>query len=174
MRSVIVALALIVFGLLGAVFKLVQKNHRQSVRYTYECPARLNDVWMSVVDNPLRRGGFLPTNLIPFVQFLPPRERFEQSHNYPLVCPGTKSKLGPAKDVEKWMDYTYIDWFPWRTQSNGIGDNYPLMYDRHFGNHGGRGVFVLKVDGNVIWDAGALWLKSFAKKHPEYKIKLPD
>lgn len=173
MRGSIVGLAVLVVVLTTMWLRSERKNQRCVTNFKYECPERLVDVWAQVSERS-RRSGILPSNLISFAEMFRPRPSHFESHTYPLVCPGTESNLGAPKDVHQWMDYIFLDWSLWQADSITFGGDYPLMYDRALANHGGRGVYVLRVDGTVIWDPGAEWLKRFAVEHPQLKIRLPN
>lgn len=75
-----------------------------------------------------------------------------------------------ATNADDWMDYIYI---PWGTGTN-TPPGYPLMYDRRFSNHGGRGVNVLLADGSVHWDECGNSIATFAREHPDVHLPLPE
>jgi hypothetical protein len=71
------------------------------------------------------------------------------------------------------FDYTYINWSTIFAHVKEVPGDYPLAYDRTLANHVGRGVYVIKVDGTVIWDEGAYWIRRFSAQHPEYRVPVP-
>jgi hypothetical protein len=70
--------------------------------------------------------------------------------------------------------YYYIDWSKLPHDTNVSFNHYPLAYDRHMSNHDGRGINVLMVNGTVIWDANAQWLKVFETDHPDLQLPMPE
>ena len=85
-----------------------------------------------------------------------------------------------------YCDYTLVDWTTEATRSKTAPDEsgsillrpqlskYPLVFDRHLANHHGRGIHVILIDGTLLWDRDARWLKAFAAQHPEVRIPQPD
>jgi hypothetical protein len=72
-------------------------------------------------------------------------------------------------------DYYCIDWSKLPHSTNEITFNeYPLAYDRSMTNHNGRGINILMVQGTIMWDANAEWLKIFAAVHPDDKLPIPE
>lgn len=85
-----------------------------------------------------------------------------------LKCPGVKANSAASQS-----DYFYVDWSKLQLAPNAFSGKYPLMYDRHTSNHGGRGINVLMVDGSVEWDSNAERLKKFVAEHPDAKLPIP-
>ena len=143
-------------------------------RYRYECPMRLYELrgratmWASF------EGHGFPSNLTFFVNGYRTTAAKERVHLHPLLCPGSKTKLGDVKTIAASSDYEYVNWSKWFTSPQEGPGSYPMLYDRRTSNHMGRGVFVVRVDGSVMWDVGVEWLTEFAKRHPEYQIPLPE
>jgi hypothetical protein len=134
---------------------------------TYErwrCSARLQALWFDIMqcaEDPdrapppdlaayMRASAICPANL--------------------LVCPGTGRAPGEPSAAAAWADYYYVSW----GQIDDVTRSYPLMYDRHLSNHSGKGVNVLLVSGEVIWDEGAAYLRHFALEHKDKTIPVPD
>jgi len=90
-----------------------------------------------------------------------------------LHCPGSKTKPGLLSDADEWQDYIYIDWSRYYGAEK-VPDDYPLIYDRRLSNHDGKGINVVTVGGEVYWDPDAGKLCSFALRHPEYEVPLPE
>jgi hypothetical protein len=89
-----------------------------------------------------------------------------------LICSGSGHMPGSFSNADSWADYTLVDW-PALLGTNSVPSNYPIAYDRSMGNHGGRGVNVLTVDGLVRWDPKAEGLRKFAAEHPNFKLSVP-
>jgi hypothetical protein len=165
-----------VVAIMGAGMTYVKRRceHDLNVRFRYECPLRMFAVWSSLSDAETRRTGFFPTNLVPFAKSYPPSMLSNPANNYPLLCPGSTTQPGSVTNVDQWTDYLYVPWARYFPSKRAVPENYPLMYDRRFSNHGGRGVYVLKMNGDVIWDGGAAWLKRFSTEHPEFLLPMPE
>lgn len=88
-----------------------------------------------------------------------------------FLCSGLRSTsfILDTKEVPV-PDYTYVYW-PAGSQTP---EGYPLIYDRLFSNHGAGGINVIRVDGVVIWDAGAEWLRRFAGENRPAGLSLPE
>lgn len=61
------------------------------------------------------------------------------------VCPSTRSKVGPLKNVREWSDYLYISGL-----TEDDRPNIALIIEKP-GNHQGAGGDVLFIDGHVEW-----------------------
>ena len=71
--------------------------------------------------------------------------------------------------------YRYVDWSARQfARIEDVPGEYPLVYDNALSNHVYNGVYVLKVDGSVMWDAGAELIGEFSSRHPEYHIVVPQ
>jgi len=68
--------------------------------------------------------------------------------------------------------YIYVDWSRWFT-NGAVPIDYPLVYESKRNVHG-DGINVVLMDGSVSWDEGARWITEFAKKHPEYRLEIPQ
>jgi len=82
-------------------------------------------------------------------------------------CPAARCECSETR-------YIYSYWPPEIVRSNlSEISRFPLVYDGSLDNHRGRGVNVLLVDGTVLWDENAGWLRAFSDKYPTFKIGLP-
>jgi len=88
-----------------------------------------------------------------------------------LACPG--GKLNPTTRSNYQAGYYYVDWTKHQPQPNFGAGKYPLIYDRFMLNHDGKGVNVLMMDGSVMWDADAEWLKKFASENTNVTLSIP-
>jgi hypothetical protein len=143
------------------------------VRYSYECPMRLEGLGMFIANDHTLSGRY-PSNLASVVKMSEPTPRQRRLHLHPLLCPGSATEPGSATNIDEWSDYLYVDWSKWYQGTNQPPGSYPMLYDRRISNHGGRGIYVLKVDHSVIWDGGGSWLAEFSERHPQYQIQLPQ
>ena len=114
-----------------------------------------------------------PPDLSLFAKQLRPPKDEPRQHQYPLLCPGSDTPIGTWETAAKWSDYIYINWSGSIVGTNFVQPWYPLAYDSRMSNHSGRGVYVIKVDGTVIWDRGAEWIKTFGREHTNFLIVLP-
>jgi hypothetical protein len=89
-------------------------------------------------------------------------------------CPGFRASGSARGDVDSRLGYFFVDWSKWFSKTNPVPNDYPLIYDYQLSNHNGRGINVLVVDGSVFWDDGAHWLQDFARKHPDFKLQIPE
>jgi hypothetical protein len=141
-------------------------------RYRYECPMHLEDVGESIMTaahklGPISEDLTSLTNLLAFTPDQPLRR------TRPYLCPAVQTPADPNRAGS--FGYRYVDWSA--RQFAGIKDvpgEYPLVYDNALSNHVYRGVYVLKVDGSIMWDAGAEWIREFSSRHPEYHIVVPQ
>jgi len=85
-------------------------------------------------------------------------------------CGGRRTPSDPSSSDQARGDYLYVAWATGASTPN----NYPVFYDRWLANHGGRGIYVVRVDGEVFWDRGAEWLLSFCKTHQDLRLPLPE
>ena len=90
-----------------------------------------------------------------------------------LMCPRTGHPPGNFTNADSWTDYIFLNWEA-ILGSNSVPSDYPLAYDRRLGNHKGKGVNVLRVDGLAFWDPGAKWLAAFADRHPSFRVPIPE
>ena len=148
-----------------------QIDHDLSIRFRYECPHRLFAIWM-FIDEHSKRSNRFPSDLSLLTKKLGTQRFQGRQHLHPLLCPGSNSQLGSIQNASEWIDYTYINWS--LSSPESVKPWYPVAYDRSISNHLGRGVYVLKLDGTVIWDRGAEWLKNFARDHTNLSIVLPE
>jgi hypothetical protein len=83
------------------------------------------------------------------------------------------AEVSPAVGKPGEDDYIYIDWQQFANGPKWGFDRFPVIYDRQLSNHGGRGIYILLTNGDVIWDSGATWLRQFAAEHQEDRIPIP-
>lgn len=178
MRTVTIAtLCGIAGGLLCTA--LAMNFHRMRVyqitaKCNYECPMHLADLSgiLLALANEADRS---PHDLTAVTQKVPVSEYNARWRLHPALCPGAYGTIDPRKPDPHRLGYVYVDW-----SSNGFAHvtnvpaDYPLAYDQSFSNHAGKGVFVVKVNGNVIWDQSGEWIRVFIKKHPEYHLSTPE
>ena len=84
-----------------------------------------------------------------------------------LMCPAVDDHKKDVPNGTDWGDFTYINWPNNFDVPEREYREYPQLYDCAFSNHGGRGINILRIGGDVLWDPGATWLKNFAASHPE-------
>jgi len=119
-----------------------------------------------------KKQGRIPDDLTSLTNLMPLLPELAQWRTRPYLCPAVRGPVDPKRAGS--FGYTYVDWSS--RQFARIADvpgEYPLVYDNAYSNHQDRGIYVLKVDGSVIWDAGGAWLLEFSSKHPEYRISVP-
>ncbi len=146
----------------------------QRTNYTYECSMRLSDLWMLARNATSVAGYNYPTNIEFFSRGFRLTPSKESVRLHPLLCPGSETTVKQVgKDITH-ADYVYVNWGTSFGAPTNVPGAYPLFFDRALSNHAGKGVYVIRVDGSVVWDPGATWIRSFAKAHPEYRIQLPN
>ena len=91
-----------------------------------------------------------------------------------LMCPAVHHQKEYVPDGTQWGDYTYINWSKYYDIPDKVPEDFPILYDRSMSNHGGRGINIVRIDGSVLWDPGAAWLRNFAASHPQYDIPVPE
>ena len=150
--------------------------HMQA-RPSPDCPAKLSRLGDAIVQYANDNRDAFPPSAADLI--VPGRMYVAQSY---FRCPKADSRAVPPQSIatDGRMDYLYVYW------PDGLKTprDYPVMYDRRLSNHGGRGIYVLRIEEVVIrsredrpevmWDENATWLKKFAKEHPEFDIPLPD
>jgi len=142
-------------------------------RYTYECPFHLEDLWTVVMALAKERGRF-PQDLTVVARKVPlVSERNIRLRLSPVLCPASQAPVGRGRPATNVFDYTYINWSSTFPHVADVPGDYPLAYDRTLSNHLGRGVYVVKVDGSVVWDEGAEYLREFSTRHPGFHIPPP-
>lgn len=88
-------------------------------------------------------------------------------------CPGAINDNNSKHDFASRAGYYYKNWSEWFGETNIVPNTYPVIYDSQFINHNHKGINIVLVRGKVLWDEKGLWLKNFAKEHPEYGLALP-
>lgn len=96
-------------------------------------------------------------------------ERLGDAGKCLIVCPCASTCPGEWGSVDSWADYVYVSW----PSGADTPDDHPLIYDADLSNHGGRGINIVTVGGNVFWDAQADWLRRFVATHRELNVPLP-
>lgn len=169
-----VCLLVNVLTVLLLVFHYQRKLNECAERYGNECPMRLQELQGLTVTWAAGEGGHYPTNLAFVVQAFTMTSEKRRLRLHPLLCPESESPLKSGELQEREADYTYVNWSAWFADSQAVPKDYPMFYDRSMSNHKGRGIFLIRIDGSVIWDPGATWLRGFANHHPEYTIPIPQ
>ncbi|MCX6921884.1 MAG: hypothetical protein NT154_01505 [Verrucomicrobia bacterium] len=182
MKSVYKGVALVVVlciaGSVGALlmgFLFERQLHETKERYTQECPMRLEELKGFMETWASGAGGAYPSDLAPVVQAfekMTPERRRARLH--PLLCPESEQDVLEGNIDASKSDYVYLNWQAQLTNGAVVSGDYPMLYDKRLSNHGGRGIYVMKVNGTIIWDAGARWLQSFAASNLSNKIRLPE
>lgn len=177
-KGVVIVVLLCIAGSAGALlmgFHFERQLHETKERYTQECPMRLEALKGFIETWASGAGGGYPTDLAPVVQAfekMPPERRRARMH--PLLCPSSEQDVGRGKIDATKSDYVYVSWQALPTNGAVVNGDYPMLYDKRLSNHGGRGIYVMKINGTVIWDQGARWLQSFAASNVSYRIPLPE
>ena len=177
-KGVALVMGLCIAGLVGALltgFHFEKQLHETKERYTHECPMRLEEVRGFMQTWALGAGNAYPSDLGPVVlafENMTPERRRARLH--PLLCPGSEQDVSQGNIDASKSDYVYLNWQTRVTNGAVMSGDYPMLYDKRLSNHGGRGVYVMKVNGTVLWDAGARWLQSFTASNVSYEIKLPE
>jgi hypothetical protein len=161
--------AIVLYGLFAS-YHYTKKIHQIAARCQYECPMHLIDLW-GIITSLAKEHDQFPKDLMLITNKVPISQYNALWRLHPLLCPGVDTPFD-----SKYSDagYAYVNW-----SSKGfihvadVPGDYPLVYDDKLANHFGRGVFVLKVDGNVIWDPGALWINDFINKHVDFELRSP-
>ena len=87
-------------------------------------------------------------------------------------CPGYRPRGQSTNPAAPSDTYVYVDWSLWFAPTNTPG-GYPLIYDRARANHSGIGANVALVDGSRFWDRGGVWIQTFCRNHPQYRVPVP-
>ena len=147
---------------------------RLVLRYQYECPMHLYDLWDITMLDAKNKDRF-PEDLMFFTNVMPITQFEGRWRAHPLLCPCAAAVYDHERPDINSIGYAYIDWSDKGfAHITNVPGNYPLIYDSTLSNHSGRGVFVVKVNGNIIWDPGAQWINDFIKTHPEYQLSQLD
>jgi hypothetical protein len=141
------------------------------IRYQYECPMHLIDLYDYIIASARQHDRF-PEDLTFITKKWPIGQRNARMRLSLVLCPGSQTPI----DLERVTpDYAYVNWSAKLfAHVVDVPGEYPLVYDRTLSNHSGRGVFVLRVNGSVIWDPGAEWVRGFSGRHPEYHVLIPQ
>lgn len=173
----LLALVCILLAFTCAVLTAVHYEKRLALltlRYRYECPSHLQDLW-GVAMALGRQDDRLPQDLTSVAAKVPIISRQNiYLRLSPILCPGSETPFHRNKPAAEASDYTYINWSSAFAHMADIPPEYPLAYDRKLANHLQRGIFVLRVDGSVMWDRGAEWIREFSKRHPDYHVLVPE
>jgi hypothetical protein len=172
-RGTLIGLCILVAALLSIIFHLNRRYYDCLSRYNYECPMRLTGLWLQTSARHQFSSVF-PPDVSYFARDFQDNAAKRRLHLHPLLCPGSETTAGSISNAVEWSDYTYVNWSKWFSGSNTPPGSFPLVYDRRLSNHGGRAVYIMKIDGSVAWDPNANWLKEFAKSPPEYAIQVPQ
>jgi hypothetical protein len=176
-RSWLLCLVVVVLLLTCAVFAINYHHKRMYevvAKYRYECPMHLLDLWSITVALAKEKDRF-PQDLasinvkIPLVSQSRIRLRLS-----PVLCPGSEIPFDKNEFITNVSDYVYINWSSTFGHVAEVPGEYPLAYDRRLANHLGKGVYVVKVNGSVVWDADAQWIRQFSTKNPELHIPIPQ
>lgn len=144
---------------------------RTTERYEYECPMHLEDVG-DLLMIAIKKKDRITEDLTSLTNLLPSTPDNLRWRTRSYLCPGVQTPADPNRAGS--FGYTYVDWSARQfARIEDVPEDYPLVYDNAYSNHLNRGIYVLKVDGSVIWDAGGAWLLEFSSKHPEYRISVP-
>ncbi len=154
----------------GLATLLLNKRVKElDAQFRYECPMHLSDLGAILSEHHSRTGAW-PSNLLFVATAFKPRPAYKRMRNHVLSCPMANTSLDAMDGSLSWVDYHYVCW----ASLTNVPGWYPLAYDRTMSSHGNRGVYVLRVDGSVVWDSGAFELKRFAKTHSQHPIQLPE
>jgi hypothetical protein len=171
-RIFLFALATLI-GVLGSMMWAGARYHDCEVRCAYECSMHLMDLRALLLEE-TSMLRYYPSNLNFVLPVYKPSPFTLRTHTHVLLCPGSKTCVGSQRDLVGLCDYAYVDWSRWFDDPEAVPAGFPMIYDRRLSNHGGRGVYILRSEGFVMWDPGGQWLSTFAAKHPEYKLTLPE
>jgi len=170
-RKIIAAIAVASLLLIGVGVGFRRHENEKSRRF--ECFSVLRSTGCALAMYCQDNGGQLPTDFSLMGTLISSPRLY--------VCPWNSKPPGSWTNINEWMDYYYVRW----PSTTGVYAKYPLMYDRHLSNHGGKGINVLLVDvvnryGGIngpifwFWDPEAQWLRKFAQEHPETRVPLPE
>lgn len=148
-----------------------------------KCRSKLRVLYSHIKHYQVEHGqSSYPPDIVALVTYRHPLPWDHSQTNYKLtsllICPTHRGRwladeTVTISNVSTESEYVYINWAPF-FRTNPVPPNYPLVYDRRTDNHWGLGVNVLVTPGRAFWDFRARWLRDFAKRHPEYKLPLPD
>ncbi len=173
-KTAILCIVVVLVCVVPAVYYHSIRIHEVAARYRYECPMHLRDLW-DITMALAKEGDRFPEDLTSITNKVPISQYNARWRLHPVLCPGSQTSFdfeGPTTDS---FGYVYVNWSSRQfAHVAEVPAEYPLIYDRALSNHLGRGIFVLKVNGSVIWDSGAEWIRGFTAKHPEYHIPLPQ
>jgi hypothetical protein len=168
-----VVVVMLLCAVLGIYYHYV-RVHELAARYQYECSMHLVDLWDITMGLAKDQDRF-PEDLTAITKKVPISQYNARWRLHPVLCPGPETPFDPDTATLDSFGYSYINW---STRSFAhiieVPGDYPLAYDRKLSNHSGRGVFVLQVNGRVMWDPGAEWVRDFSVRHPEFHIPIPQ
>jgi hypothetical protein len=145
-----------------------------AARYRYECPMHLVDIW-DITMALAREHGRFPEDLTSITRKVPISQYDAQWRSHPVLCPGSEAICDAKRATVESFGYAYVNWSArGYAHAKDVPGAYPLIYDRTLSNHFGRGIFVVKVNGSVIWDPAAEWVRDFSNRHPEYRLENPQ
>jgi len=170
--AIAICLCLAVAIVCATFYRMRSAVTRTTERYEYECPMHLEDVG-DLIMIAVKKSDRITQDLTSLTNLLPctPSQLRWRTRSY--LCPAVQSLADPKRAGS--FGYTYLDWSSRQfARIEDVPGDYPLVYDNAYSNHLNRGIYVLKVDGSVIWDAGGAWLLEFSHTHPEYHIVVPQ
>lgn len=151
-----------------------KRTYQLVAKYDYECPMHLVDMY-DIIMALAREHGRFPGDLASITNKLPISEYSARWRLHPVLCPGLQAPFDLKSPTADSFGYAYVDWSSKSfAHPAEVPGDYPLVYDRALTNHSGRGVFVLRVNGSVVWDPGAEWIRGFSHSHPEFRILSPE
>lgn len=158
----------------GVFCALVLCRHRSVRESQLECAGCLNTLEFHIKLYASENDGRFPANIAELLKWSGAEQGFFEPL---LLCPRPRETTNSPRSVEEWMvtadewmDYIYV---PWQNPSELPG-NYPLIYDRRLANHKGKGINIVLLNGQVMWDRNAQYLKEFIKEHPDLDVPLPE
>ena len=168
--------AMFVIVLLGCVACAIYyheiEKHRIIARYRYDCPMHLTDLW-SLTLTFAEGNDHFPEDLTFITKKTHMSREKMRLRLSPVLCPASKAPINLNEKTGETPDYAYVNWSSRFPHLKDVPEDYPLAYDRTLANHGGRGIFIVMVNGRIIWDADAQWIRNFSTLHPEYLILIP-
>jgi len=144
------------------------------IRYQYECPMHLIDLYDLIIASAREHDRF-PEDLTFITKKWPIGQYNARMRIHPVLCPRSQTPIDLERVTADSFGYAYVNWSAKSfAHVADVPGEYPLVYDRTLSNHSGRGVFVLRINGSVVWDPGAKWVRDFSGAHPEYHLLIPQ
>jgi hypothetical protein len=163
--------------LIGVIFEISYQRKRTNelvTRYRYECPMHLLDLWGISTALSKEKGRF-PRDMAEMNQKIPLLSKSRIPIRLsPVLCPASEVPFKEGDSITNGFDYVYVDWSGTFERVQDIPAEYPLAYDRRLANHLRKGIYVLKVNGAVFWDADASWIQQFSKTNHHIQIPIPQ